>query len=181
MEILKFLLWAVSCTTLGGLLAGSLAVAQPPARQEQLSFKPKLDLKWPGKPSESSQVLATAEGDQKHYSALFTHKHPSGVVLFSAFVEEFPDKALKGASPKELLAAYVFASKKNETSRKEIEHGAKKYPGLEITTRTDKQFGRKVVVMARSRIYEVSVTSKTEAALKIPAVKTFLESLAVGD
>jgi hypothetical protein len=168
-----------SFTILGGLLAGPLAVAQPPAQREQPNFKPKLDLKWPGKPSENSQILSTGAGEEKHYSAIFTDKRPAVVLVFAAFVIEFPDKALQETSPKELLAAYVFASKKAETSRKEVAHGAKKHPGLEITTRSDKHFGRKLIVVAGKRLYEVAVTSKKEELLTAPDVKAFFKSLAV--
>jgi hypothetical protein len=136
-------------------------------------------LKWPGKPTESSQV---DEGTSlRHYSASFADKQATGLTLFWADVEEFPEKMLKGTSPKELLTAYVLGSKRNEISRKEIEHGPKKYPGLEITTRTEKHFGRRLVVMPGSRIYDLSVTSKTAEGLKVPAVTAFLESLAIRD
>lgn len=176
----KFFAWAFPFAAVSGLLASPPAAAQAPAQQEQLRFQPGLTLKWPGKPSESSQILPGEGGDEKHYTALFTDKLPAGAVTFSAFVIEFPDKALKGMSPQRFLAAYVAASKKDETSRKEVEHGPKKYPGLEITTHARGLFGRKLVVLAGSRLYEVSVSSKSEEALKAPEVKAFLESLALG-
>jgi hypothetical protein len=176
----KSFLWAFPFAALSGLLVGSPTIAQPAAQREQLRFQPNLSLKWPGKASESSQILSTEDGDEKHYTALFSKKGTAGVVIFSAFVIEFPDKALKSTTAKTLLAAYVFSSKDDETSRKEVEHGPKKYPGLEISTHARGLFGRKLVVMAGSRLYEVSVSSKSEEALKAPEVKTFLESLALG-
>jgi hypothetical protein len=141
-------------TILCGVLTVSLAIDQPPGQRKPLAFDPKLRLKWPGKPTESSQVPEV--GSPKHYSASFVDKQATGVTLYAANVEEFPEEMLKGASPKELLAAYVLGSKRHETSRKEIEHGPKKYPGLEITTRTEKDFGRRLVVMAGSK----SLTSR---------------------
>jgi hypothetical protein len=176
----KFSLWAFPIAALSSLLVVSPAIAQPAAQPKQLRFQPKLSLKWPGKAFESSEILSTEHGDEKHYSALFSNKGGSGVVTFSAFVIEFPDKAVKGTTPKELLTAYAFASKDDETSRKEVEHGPMKYPGLEISTKARGLFGRKLVVLAGSRLYEVSVSSKKEEALKAPEVKAFLESLALG-
>src|SRR5258708_10832279 len=119
MQILNILLMTVTCAVLGGVLSLPVA-AQPPAQQDKLSFNPKLSLKWPGKPSVSDQILTTEVGEVKHYSATYADKQPAGVVLFFAFVTEFPEKALKDASPKEMLSAHVFAFKKDETSRKEI-------------------------------------------------------------
>jgi hypothetical protein len=167
--------------TILSLLAATPAFTQAPGQAKSLVFDPKFALKWPGKPSESNQVLATDNGPEKHYRAMFADKLTRGVTLYSASVEEFPEKTLKGTSPNELLVAYVHAFKKHETSRKEVEHGKKKYPGLEITSRRDKHFGRRLVVMAGSRIYDVSVVGPTEDALKAPTVKAFFDSLAVGD
>jgi hypothetical protein len=179
MWICNRLRWVVSFTGVAVLAAASAAASQAPAQREPLRFQPKLGLKWPGRPSESSQVLQTEAGDEKHYSATYTDKRSGGAVVFAAFAIEFPEKALKGTSPKELLAAYVFASKKDETSRKEVTHGPKKHPGLDITTRAAKLFRRKLVIMAGLRLYEVSVTSKDEQALKTPEVKVFFDSLAI--
>jgi len=117
--------------------------------------------------------------------AMFADKRPGGLVLFSAFVEEFPEKALMGTSAKDLLAAYVFAFRKDETSRKELEHGPKKYPGLEIsrqrTSPLGMRFDRSLVVFAGRRIYDISVSSKDKESLNRPEVKAFVESLIIAD
>jgi len=146
------------------------------AQTQELSFRPKFSVKWPGKPSEHSQVLQTELGEEKHYSAMFADKSPSGSVLYFAAVEELPKKALKEFGARKLLEAYVFAFKKEETSRKEITFGKGKYPALDITTHARKLFGRRLVILAGNRIYDVSVTSSDEQALKAPQVKAFFES-----
>jgi hypothetical protein len=173
------------CSVLFGLQPGVQAMGKPPDQPEQLSFMPKLKLKWPGKPSESSQILATRDGEQKHYDAMFADKRPDGVVLFFAAVEEFPEEALKASSAKDLLLAYVFAFRKEETSRKELEHGPKKHPGLEISSQRTSPLGmrfcRRLVVFAGQRIYEISVSSKDKESLERPEVKAFLKSLAIAD
>jgi len=168
----------VATTVLGGMLLSTLA-AEPPAQQSKLPFKSKFTLKWPGKPSEDSQILKTNDGEEKHYSAMFADKQPEGAVVYSAFVIEYPEKALKGTTPKEMLAAYVFAFQKEETSRKEIEHGKNKHPGLDITSKSAKFFGRKVVVMVQPRLYEIAVTAKNESSLKTKEVSAFFDSLKV--
>ena len=177
--------YAVNLLLICSVLLGLQPGGEPSDQPEQLSFNPKLALKWPGKPFESSQVLTTKDGEQKHYSAMFADKRPDGLVLFSAFVEEFPEKALKGTSAKQLLAAYVLAFRKEETSRKELEHGPKKYPGLDITSQhaspSGIRFNRKLVVLAGRRIYCISVDCKDKEFLNRPEVKAFFESLAIAD
>jgi hypothetical protein len=73
--------------TILSLLAATPAFTQAPGQAKSLVFDPKLALKWPGKPSESSQVLATDNGPEKHYSAMFADKLTRGVTLYSASVE----------------------------------------------------------------------------------------------
>jgi len=172
----------VAALTLLTLAAGPHALAQPPASSPQLSFRPKLSLKWPGKPSENSQIIHGPFGDEKFYDAMYADKRPTGTIMYSAHVMEFPAKELKGASPKQLLEASVFAFKKDETSRKEISFGKKKYPGLDITSRSAKLlFSRKIVVLVGTRLYTVSVASKDEQALKAPEGKAFFESFVLDD
>jgi hypothetical protein len=170
---------SIAITAVGIMVVLTSCTGGPATQEKAGSFDPKLTLKWPEKPIESSQVIDTLHGPQKHYNAMLLNRQDR--TLYAAAVLEFPEKALKGSSPKDLVAAYVFGSKSQETSRKEVEHGKRKCPGLEITTKNEKGLSRKLVVMAGSRIYEVSVTSPTEASLQAPSVKAFLESLAVGD
>src|SRR5262249_37564088 len=131
--------------------------------------------------SESSYVENSDIGELKHYSAMGSVKKAHGVIIFSAFVEEYPEKAVKDKSAKQMLNAYVLVTKKGETSRKEIEHGPKKFPGLDIVYKSGAFFGRKLVVIVGPRIYEVAVMSKSEELLKADEVKPFIDSLAVGN
>jgi hypothetical protein len=151
------------------------------AEGSQLSFNPGLGLKWPGAPHESIQNLTTEAGEHKQYTATFTEKRPEGVVVFSAFVTEYPVGALRGTDPKELLAAHVLASRKDETSRQAIAHGPQKHPGLDVATRSGTRVGRRLVVMAGRRLYEVGVSSTNEELMRGSKVKAFFDSFAVDE
>jgi hypothetical protein len=150
-------------------------------QKDQPVFRPKFLVNWPGAPTESDLAIPTEQGEQRHYSAIFTDRQPGGVVLYGVFVDELPEKALAGSDPKERLAAYVFANKRDETSRQAIEHGPKKYPGLDITTASGKRFGRRIVIAAGPRLYDVSVTSSKQEVLRSPAVAAFFKSFAIED
>ncbi|HVK18552.1 MAG TPA: hypothetical protein VM533_16575 [Fimbriiglobus sp.] len=149
------------------------------AAERQLTFDPNLRLKWPGPPSEDSQLLNNEVGEQKHYSATFTDKRPEGVVIFSAFVDEYPADAVKQADPEELLTATVFAFKADEVSQKKFAHGPQKYPGFDILSQSDGKFDRKLVVVAGRRVYHIAVTSTKEEWLKAPEVQAFFDSLSL--
>jgi hypothetical protein len=172
---LSALVLGLSTWQVNGQVAG-----QPAAQEAKLAFKPKLELKWPGKPEESSQVIKDGSFEQKDYTAHFVLKRATGNISFWASVAELPIKEMR-ENPKVALAAYVLAFKKDETSRKEIEHGPKKFPGFEIASRTKFGFDRKVVVIAGQRIYQISVQSRDEDLLKIEEVKAFMKSLAIKD
>src|SRR2546422_136495 len=69
---------------------------------------------------------------------------------------------------------------------KEIEHGPKKYPGLDISTQSvtgsgKPLIGRRVVVMAGPRIYDLSVSGTVEGLMQLPEVKEFFESFNIRD
>jgi hypothetical protein len=145
------------------------------------TFDPKLKLKWPGKPHESNGVYGEGDDVHKNYNAMYTEKQDKKFTLYAAFVDEFSDQHRKAMSPKELLANFTAAFKERETSRKEIQYGAKKYPGLEISARAKGRFERRLVVMVLSRIYTLSVSASTEDDLKAPAVKAFFDSFKPDD
>jgi hypothetical protein len=151
-----------------------------PASGKGLSFDPGLALMWPGTPTESSQIITTDLGELKDYSAMLTEKRPNGLRVFSAAVLEFPEKQVEGQSPRMLLAACVFASKKDETSRKDVEYGPRKYPGFAITTRRGKWWGRRLAVLAGRRFYDLSVTATSQALLRDGDVEVFFDSFHLG-
>src|SRR5262249_2285601 len=91
---------------LSTLTAVCLCAADPPDKKKELKFDPKLSLKWPGEFSESSYVENSDIGELKHYSAMGSVKKAHGVIIFSAFVEEYPEKAVKDKSAKQMLNAY---------------------------------------------------------------------------
>jgi hypothetical protein len=179
--MLKLYRSTLSFTILWSVLPNTPLAAQLSAKQGKLDFEPKLGLKWPGKVTESNQTVKDEKVETRFYNATCTKEGPMGAMMFFAHVMELDETELKGTSPKKVLDAYTFASKDDETSRKAIEYGSKKYPGLDIVTRWGKSFCRKKVVMVRSRIYEVAVVGPNEESLKVPEVKAFLESLTVGD
>jgi hypothetical protein len=158
-----------------------LGTADPPDKQKELKFDPKLVLKWPSDSSANSHVEISDIGELKHYSAMGSVKKADGIIVFSAFVEEYPEKAVKDISATQRLNTYVLGTKKGEISRKEIEHGPKKCPGLDIVYKSGSFFGRKLVVIVGPRIYEVAVTSKNQELLKGDEVNSFIDSLAVGN
>jgi hypothetical protein len=174
-------LLAVSLTAVGCWRGNPKAGGIPAALGGGLSFAPGLRLNWPGPPSENSQIISDGAGDQKHYTATFTDRSPRGVVTYFAYVCEYPAKALAGTTPQELVAAHVFSSKGDETSRKEIVHGPGKHPGLDITTRSGNRFGRKLVVMAGTRLYAVEIMSPSEELLRGPEAEAFFNSLAIDE
>jgi len=146
------------------------------APAKRAGFDSELHLQWPGTPDESRQIV----GDSKHYTAMLTHRSANGILFLSANVDEDPGFAK--LSPKEALDSYTFAFRKHETSRKEIEVGPKKYPGLEITkkdaTAAGKvRFERELVYVDGSRIASVSVSSTDENLVNGPEASAFLDSL----
>jgi len=74
------------------------------------------------------------------------------------------------------LRNLCIAAKKDETSRKEIVHGPKKYPGLEITGKSGKYLRRRLVILAGLRLYDIGVIGNDEQALKTPQVNEFFEA-----
>jgi hypothetical protein len=176
--------------TLIALLVGPLTVAGcwrggpqaggiPAAQGGRLTFAPGLRLNWPGSPSEDSQIIPDGAGDQKYYTATFTDRSPRGIVSYSAYVCEYPPQALAATTPEEMVSAHVFASRKYETGRKEVAYGPRTNPGLDITTRSGDLFGRRLVVMAGARLYEVAVTSRSEELLRGSEAEKFFNSFAI--
>ena len=103
------------------------------------------------------------------------------MVTFQVSVAEYPAGLLQGTSPKELLAAYLFARQKDELIRKEIEHGPRKYPGLEIATRSGRHLGRRLVIFGGRRLFEISVSTTSAELLQSPEVTAFFDSFVVKD
>jgi hypothetical protein len=175
----------VMTLTLGGVGCSKptpqAGTSQTATQERRLSFDPELHLKWPGPPHEGSQLLPTEAGEARHYSATFADKRSGGVINYTAFVEEYPADSIKKADPEELLSAYVFAFQADEVSRKKIEYGPRKYPGLDIVSQRDGRFDRKLVVMADRRMYHIGVSSTKEEWLKDPAVQAFFDSFSLND
>src|SRR5690242_18801526 len=90
-ERMRWTFWAMAATAF--LATGGCS--NTPGRSAKLEFDPGLALKWPGTPSEKSQVIPTPLGDQKHYDASYTEQTPEGTLVFSAFVMEYPERALE--------------------------------------------------------------------------------------
>lgn len=74
--------------------------------------------------------------------------------------------------------------RREETSRREIEHGPQKYPGLVLTLQGHLQSGRplfvrRLVVVAEPRVYDVAVNSSKEEWLQGTDVKAFFDSFTI--
>jgi hypothetical protein len=113
------------------------------------------------------------------YMATYVDRTPGRGLLYSANVTDVGPAGADAMSPRDLLAAYTVAFQKDEVSRKEIEHGPNKLPGLDLVGRVSGKLSRKVVVAAGTRMYTVSVTAPTEEALRAPEVTAFFDSFAV--
>jgi hypothetical protein len=172
-------------STVGCSKGGSPSLSSPSnSATKELDFDPKLVLKWPAAPRESHQALPVEGGEFKIYSASLTEKRPGGLIIFGVDVEEYPEKTLKAYKPGEMLTEHEIPFHKEETNRKEIEHGRKKYPGFDITRQHVNPSGRilfmrSLVVMAGPRIYAVSVSSTKEEWLSGPDVKEFFDSFEI--
>lgn len=128
---------------------------------------------WPGEPEE-------APGAGGPYRATYMDRGPGGITLYTASVTDLGAAgAAEEGSPRDHLVAFKTAFQKDEVSRKEIEHGPKKRPGLDIVSKRDGKVSREVVVAAGSRLYSVSVTAPTEEALRAPQVAAFFDSFSV--
>ena len=127
---------------------------------------------WPGEPEEPP-------GAGGPYRATYMDRAPGGITLYTASVTDLGAEAAKEASPRDHLVAFKTAFQKDEVSRKEIEHGPKKRPGLDIVSNRSGKVSRELVVAAGSRVYSVSVTAPTEEALRAPQVIAFFDSFAV--
>jgi hypothetical protein len=162
-------------------------VAQAPKTQAPKAQTPKAQtllkstflLNWPGAPTEGDGVIWTKEGQQRHYSATFMDRPPGGIVVYTLSVIEWPEKTLAGLEAKQKLDAYVFSQKRDETSRQAIEYGPKKYPGLDMTTGSGDAVGRRIVIVAGPRLYDLSVAASNQEALRSPAVAEFFHSFAI--
>jgi hypothetical protein len=169
------------------LTIASAAGCSKSASRMNMSDRPHLvnacgfRLKWPGAPQESTQAITDRGGELKHYNALFARRGPEENIIFAASAYELPDKEVRDSNPEERLAASMIALRKDEISRKEIEHGPKKYPGFDILTQSKGLFSRHLVVIAGPRTYMVSVSSRKEALLDSPEVLEFFESFAIDE
>jgi hypothetical protein len=157
--------------------AGCSRSPSRPASDLQKSFG--LRLNWPGEPHESNQDLPSKEGVWKNYMGTFTERGQDEVVIFSAYVMELP--TLEQSSPKDLFEASVLPMQRDEFTRKDIEHGPKKYPGVDITRHSKKSFSRNVQVMAGLRIYNISVTCHKEKSLESAKVRDFFDSFGIDE
>lgn len=103
------------------------------------------------------------------------------LTIFSASVYEFSAEDLQGSDPKELLAGPVTSGSEIELSRKQIEHGPNKYPGLDMTAKSgDDGVLRRINVMVGRRVYSVQVSSLKKRLADDDVVK-FFESFVVRD
>ena len=163
--------WLVAITTVSGC-----SKATPPSNTTNSSFKPNFSIQWPGEPDESL-ILPGNTGEMKVFMANFTewnYDKETGQALrdghatfYIVAVEEYPQKSFEDEklTPHDMLFAHNFAFQKFEVSRKEIEHGPQKYPGLVIFQKMDKNCHRQLTVMAGNRLYSVSVRTYAVASV----------------
>lgn len=151
----------------------------PFTEQDAPDFDPKLTLEWPGTPEESRRRSHAGLADETSgYGASITFSQTVPVTRFAAAVTQFTEKTLQGLAPKQMLVDEALGEDK-ELTRKEIEHGPKKYPGLDVTAKSGDSFVRRVVVLARTRIYKIEVLSTKQERLNAEDVAKFFESFAI--
>ncbi|MDA1055982.1 MAG: hypothetical protein O3C40_36840 [Planctomycetota bacterium] len=150
----------------------------PFTEEDAPDFDPKLSLEWPGTPEERRRrINAGTAHETTIYSATFTQSGP--VTSFRATVYEFTEKDLQSYVPKKSLARHLGGGNVVELTRKQIEHGPKKYLGFDVTARDVNLFIRRVNVLAGRRIYTVEVNSLRQERLNAEDVEKFLASFAI--
>jgi hypothetical protein len=171
-----------------GLVGCANRTATPPpatagaGAAERAEFDARLALTWPAAlPTVNRQVIPMEAGDHVNYTAMYADKRPEGVVVFTARIDEYPAAMWAQTSPEEILESTVFAFRKNELSRMPVAHGPRKYPGFDILSKRDDLTTRKLVVVAKPRVYAVTAASKDAAALTRPEVVAFFDSFTVRD
>ena len=143
-------------------------------------FDPKLTLVWPGTPEESRRRINAGQADETTiYIASFWQIQTGQLNMFGATVYEFSEKDLQGFDSKELLAGHGTSGSEVELTRKEIEHGPNKHLGLDLTSKDDGGFYRRVNVMVGRRIYSVKFSSRKQEGLTAADVLKFFESFAI--
>jgi hypothetical protein len=142
-----------------------------------------LRLAWPAPPEESRTPATLSGGEIQTYMAHHISKAPGRFLMYSANVTDFGTAPGNRMGPRERLTAFKFAFRNEEVSRKEFEHGPKKYPGLDIVTRfgIGEKVRRELVVADRNRVYLVSVTASTAELFQAPEVTSFFDSFSVED
>jgi hypothetical protein len=167
-------LWVVAA----GLAAAGCS--QPGAPAAGGWAGPGFRVTWPGPPTEASGP----EGGYPEYTASYSDDTPGRVLRYKATVTDFPAE-VRNVAPRELLATLTAPGPffpAPEVSRKDIEHGPRRLPGLEIVTRTaggHPGVQRRVLVAAGTRVFSVSVWAPTEEALAAPEVAAFFASFQV--
>jgi hypothetical protein len=134
---------------------------------------------WPGEPTEMPPA-SQKPGEPWTYMAFYTDKTPGRLLLYGASVTELGARAGE-MSPKEHLAAFKHAFQKDESSRKEFEHGPKKLPGLDIVSQRGRKVSRERAIASGTRVYSIMVTAPSEDTLNSPEVKRFFESFGVDE
>lgn len=174
------------------LLAGLLGCANPnvkvtpapsnPDARDKADFDNWVSITWPAAPPRVERQVTSMELDEhENYTALYADKRPDGVVIFAAHIDVYPHAMWEKSSPEEILESTVFAFRKYELSRKPFAHGPHKYPGFDILSKRNDLTTRQIAVVAKPRVYTVSVSSKDETALTRPEVVAFFDSFAVRD
>jgi len=140
-----------------------------------LDFTPKFAVTWPDTPREASYPIDTAEGILKTYVASVTKRRGDANITFEVRVAQYPNE-FKLLDPKKILD-HMKASKDNEeTSRREMEHGLKKHPGLEITGRRRGKYYHRIIILADRTLYEASVFADKENLMEGSEARVFLAS-----
>ena len=133
---------------------------------------------WPGPPYESVDSSKMNEGLLGHYSATFGDKRRTGVIVYSVFVEVFPEKSLERFAAGEILQEYVRGFV-GEKSRKEIEFGIGHLPAIDVMCQRNGGWSRDIVVMKGTRLFHVSVTATNQELFSLPETDSFLKSFIV--
>lgn len=152
----------------------------PGTERDAPEFDPKLSITWPGAPKESRRRIdAGTIHETSIYSASFSRSDPA--TIFAASVHQDSEQDVLATDPKQLLVENALSDDEVELSREEFEHGPHKHPGLDVTAKSGDGYVRRLVVLAGTRTYNVSVTSTKEERLKAEDVTTFFESFKIED
>jgi hypothetical protein len=144
------------CVVVAVLMTGTLCVGQPPTEAHSPKDG-KYTAKFPGKPKDTSQTVKSDIGNLKVNIALYAN--PDGHASWVSFTD-YPAEAIKPDVRSKLIDAARDAMRGTDgkvVTEKDIEVGAAKLPGREVTLDRGKQQIKVRFLIRDARLYQIAV------------------------